>query len=177
MSAILLRTVSGLTLLIGLFFITGCQQQDQPRRYTELVAQTAQTANLYWDVPKGWKQGPDKAMRLASFYLEADPDAIDCSVVLLPGMAGGVEANLKRWMGQAGIEPSGVNYQKLLDTARAFQTRGALQAKVFDIAPGMIAAIITTDEATIFLKMTGTREHVKENEDGFLELLKSLALK
>ena len=171
-------------IFISLLLFAGCQQQEQPRQYTEIVSQTSVgTSNPYsWNLPKGWKQGPNKEMRLASFYLEADPDAIDCYIVSLPGLAGGLEANLKRWMGQMGIDPSDANYQKLLNTSKIFQTREGLEAKFYDLMPlqqgpsakTMIAAIVSTNDATVFVKMTGTGEHVKQNKDSFLEFLKSI---
>lgn len=139
-----------------------------------------------WALPQGWKQGPNKGgMRLASFYLDGNPDAIDCYVVSLPGMAGGLEANLQRWMGQVGIEPGAANTQQLLKSPSDVQTRGGLAAKVYDLtslqtgtAPkSMIAAIISDNGATVFVKMTGTAQDVKANRDGFLEFLKSLAAK
>ncbi|MDE2008674.1 MAG: hypothetical protein KGJ09_01190 [Candidatus Omnitrophica bacterium] len=138
-----------------------------------------------WIIPQGWKQGPAKMMRLVSFYKEGAPDAFDCYIVALPGTAGGQEANLKRWMGQVDIDPSDANYQKLLDNARTIQTQGGLQARFYDLTllqqeasdKSMIAAIIATGDTTIFVKMTGTRAHVKQNQKGFLELLKSLGLK
>lgn len=138
-----------------------------------------------WVLPKGWKQGPNKGMRLASFYLADNPDAVDCYIVSLPGIAGGTEANLKRWMGQIGVDPSDANYQKLLSGAQTIRTQGGLETKFYDLMSlqagpsnkSMIASVISTAEATVFVKMTGTSADVKKNKDSFLELVKSLALK
>ncbi len=144
------------------------------------------TSSYSWILPKGWKQGSNKGpMRLASFYIEEDPDAIDCSIVSLAGMAGGLEGNLKRWMGQVAIESSDTNLQKLINTAETIQTQGGLQAIVYDLTAlknvsankSMIAAIISDKGATVFVKITGTSVHLKQNRDGFFELLKSLASK
>ncbi|MDE2027482.1 MAG: hypothetical protein KGK03_00165 [Candidatus Omnitrophica bacterium] len=144
----------------------------------------AEPSPYTWSIPKGWKQGPAKMMRLASFYKEGDPDAVDCSIVVLPGTAGGEEANIKRWMGQVGIDLSDANYQKLLGSAQTIQTQGGLQAKVYDLTAlsgaagkSMIAAMISTNGTTIFVKMTGVGQAVKQNQAQFLELLKSLAPK
>lgn len=48
-----------------------------------------------WTAPEGWKQEAGGAMRLATFHLRSDAKAIDCSIVSLGGMAGGLEANLR----------------------------------------------------------------------------------
>ena len=54
-------------------------------------------SNMFtWDVPQGWKQEAGTGMRLATFHLLSDEKAIDCSLVSLGGMAGGLEANLRR---------------------------------------------------------------------------------
>jgi hypothetical protein len=195
-----------LLIITALSLFAGCGDQDRPRQYTEVVSPTPaapgqklpnnppagidinadNSSSLSWALPKGWKQGADKGgMRLASFYLESNPDVMDCYIVSLPGMAGGLEANLKRWMGQADINPTDLNYQKLINTALTLQTKGGLEAKVYDLTslkqvPGpksMMAAIISTADTTIFVKMTGTSGAVKANRDAFLEFLKSLAAK
>ena len=38
----------------------------------------------------------------------------------------------------------------------------------------MLAAMITLDKATVFIKMTGSVASVKENKDHFLTLLRSI---
>jgi len=147
---------------------------------------TAPASPYSWILPKGWKQGVNKGpMRVASFYIEKDPEAIDCSIVSLAGMAGGLEANLKRWMGQVAIDSSDANIQKLLKTEQIVQTLGGMQAKVYDLtaiqsgasSKSMIAAIVSFNGATIFVKITGSSDHLKQNKDSYLELLKSLASK
>ena len=109
---------------------SGCQQQSQERHYTEVVVNESQISaptaavgmdmsaigmpsvansaasndQFSWALPKGWEQEPGKSFRLASFRLIADEKAIDGSIVNLAGVAGGLEGNLRRWMGQIGMK-------------------------------------------------------------------------
>lgn len=56
---------------------------------------------LVWDLPPGWKEKPAEQMRQGSFAVAGNPEA-DCSIVLLPGEAGGLDANVNRWLAQVG---------------------------------------------------------------------------
>jgi hypothetical protein len=69
-------------------------------------ASPADPSSLHWSVPAGWTQGPARRMREVTFFLDAAQSA-ECYVTVLPGAAGGVAANLKRWYGQMGHEPPG----------------------------------------------------------------------
>jgi hypothetical protein len=141
-------------------------------------------SSLVWTVPANWIEKPGKGMRVATFQKADDPQAIDCSIVTLGGEAGGIEANLSRWMGQLGIQPSAENLQKLVATSQGMKTQDGQEVKVYnfaDIQEGIskvdksaIAAIISTPAASIFVKMTGGMEAIHQNRNSFEELIKSL---
>jgi hypothetical protein len=142
---------------------------------------------LVWTSPDGWKEEPGTHMRMATFHTVADPKAIDCSIIGLAGPAGGLEANLTRWMGQLGLQPSDDHLKQLIVSAQDVKTKDGLVAKVFDFTnlqsqadpsdTSMIAAMITVDQTTVFVKMTGAIGPVKQNRENFLKLLGSIARK
>jgi hypothetical protein len=142
---------------------------------------------LAWVSPEGWKEEVGTHMRMATFHLIADPKAMDCSIIALGGPAGGMEANLNRWMGQLGLQASDDNLKQLLMSVQNIKTKGGLEVKVFDFTnlqahgnptdKSMIAAMIDVAQTTVFVKMMGSVETVKQNKDNFLKLLGSMARK
>ncbi len=137
---------------------------------------------LDWEVPKGWKQGAGHPMRLGTFQLEGDPKAFDCSVILLGGDAGGVEANLSRWMGQVGVAPNPDNLKKALSKVQSIKTKGGLDANVYDIsalqgdessARSLMAGMISVGGSTIFIKMTGTAGVMRKEREHFADFIRS----
>jgi len=152
-----------------------------------LIAQPTSQNLLAWVSPEGWKEEAGTHMRMATFHLIADPQAIDCSIIGLAGPAGGPEANLNRWMGQLGIQASDDNLKRLIISTQDIKTKDGLEAKVFDFTniqaqgnpsdKSMIAAMIDVDQMTVFVKMTGSIESVKQNKDNFLKLLGSITRK
>jgi hypothetical protein len=138
-----------------------------------------------WAVPEQWEEIPGQGMRIVTFNRKGDPQAIDCSIVSLGPMAGGLEANLTRWMGQVGIDPSQDNIQKLFKAAMKIKTKGGFEAAVYDLTllqkdknqKSMLAGIVSSDEATVFVKMTGTIDSIKQEQGSYLSLIKSLSSK
>ncbi len=172
--------------IIGVFILifSGCQQEPQERHYTEIVIKATEAkSNLAWQTPEGWQEVPGNGMRLASFQLLNDQSSIDCSIVSLGGMAGGLEANLRRWMGQIGLEPSKEDFEQLMHSSQSLQTQDGQTAKIYDFtsvqkntqasAKSIIAAMISMKDTTVFVKMTGSIEAIDQNREKFLDLVKS----
>jgi len=172
----------------------GCGQKSHERHYMEIVDQASEvntpgdtlTKNnvLNWVSPKGWREEAGTDMRLASFHQVDDPAQIDCYIVALSGAAGGLDANLGRWMRQLGIEASGDDLKILINLAQTLKTKGGFEARIFDFSAlqthgsssdkSMLAAMISLGQTTIFVKMTGSIESVKQNKANFLKLIGSI---
>ena len=195
--------------------LIGCQQHPQETIYTEITtdtgvkavqssdphagmdmsAMTKPTADMAintdvpfkWQVPDGWQEEPGKGFRMASFYLTANKEAIDASIVSLSGAAGGLEANLRRWMGQIGIEASDEDLGVLIKAAPALKIKAGGEGKIFDFSilqsalpdttKSMIAVMIGMDQSTVFVKITGSIADLKVNKDKFLQLAQSIESK
>ena len=99
---------------------------------------------LNWTLPDGWTAKPAGEMRLASFSAPGkNGNAVDISVVPLPGMAGGDLNNVNRWRGQVGLDPISAD-----DLPKQGQpvTVGDSQAVLYDLtgipaAGGMAASL------------------------------------
>lgn len=138
---------------------------------------------LKWKTPSHWQEEPGSGMRLATFRA-TDKYPIICTIVSLGGMAGGLEENIKRWMGQINLEvpekqltifinsiptktnPAGISYQ-LIDLNQLLQKSDGLKDST-------LAAILSADGATVFIKMTGTVAAIDNHQSNFIELIESL---
>ncbi len=133
---------------------------------------------LSWSLPKGWMEEPGNGMRLVSFHLKDDPKAIDVSVVSLGGMAGGLPANLKRWLGQISVDVSDEQLQSFIqDSPDNIFDFTKMQQGADPSSKSMIAAMLTIGDATVFVKMSGTIESVNQHKRSFLALVKSVHTK
>src|SRR5437773_4529245 len=157
------------------------QQQDTmptntaaPRMPTGLapVAETAVTT------PPNWEPQPLSQMRQASFLVKGDNGAIaDISFVSLGSAAGNVLENVNRWLGQLG-QPS-ITEQKLGEIAQRLRTSLG-DVTIVDLAglpdnadPArdgrIVAAMVTTDNSTLFFKMRGNAELTEAQKGDFIK--------
>ena len=183
-------------LCVFALIFSSCQQNPQERHYTEITIEAPQVnvssasaaKDMFsWDAPPGWKQEAGEGIRLATFHLTSDAKAIDCSIISLGGMAGGLESNLRRWMGQISIQASAQELSVLINSAPSIKIKSGQEAKIFDFTTiqvhgnaldkSMVAAMISIDNTTVFVKMTGSIESVKENKNSFLKLIGSIVHK
>src|SRR5204863_239134 len=69
----------------------------------------ADVSGLTWTVPAGWREGGARAMRLATYIIGGpDPKLLgECAVFHFgPGLGGGVDENIDRWVGQFAATPN-----------------------------------------------------------------------
>ncbi|MBF0503577.1 MAG: hypothetical protein HQL14_00605 [Candidatus Omnitrophica bacterium] len=149
-----------------------------------VMAATASEKMINWDCPVGWKEEAGSHMRMATFHTTGDPKAIDCYIIALTGPAGGLEANLTRWMGQIGLEASFAQVKQLKQSAQELKTKDGIAVEAFDLSllqsgakssdPSIMAAVIPLNAVTVFVKMTGSIDSVKQNKGNFLKLISSI---
>lgn len=146
----------------------------------EVPPPPAPQAPLKWSVPKGWTQTPGSGMRFATLTPPAAGGKAECSVICLPGQAGGELANVNRWRGQIGLEPLD---DKGLGAARQVVKSHAGPVAVFDFTSQgasqsrMIAAILVTkDGQSWFLKLLGDAPAVAKARPDYLRFLETLRL-
>ena len=164
---------------ISVCLLAGCQPAPVERHYTQIeTSPESSSQELAWNVPSTWQEEPGNAMRLVTFRLQANLQEIDCSIVSLGGMAGGLEANITRWLGQIGMHVSPEELQAFLQASpyRVYDFT-QLQKGSKSATPSMIAAMLMFNGSTVFVKMTGSIEAIGRNKKEFLSLVKSVRLK
>jgi len=138
-----------------------------------------------WTVPTGWEEKAASGMRIATFAAKDDRAAIDCSIVTLGSGAGGLSANIIRWLGQLYITvPPEKELTSFVENLEKISLPGGLTSLVVDFSsfqkdvasesPSMLAAIIDTPQQRIFVKMTGSKANIAKHSASFKSLVQSL---
>ena len=126
-------------------------------------------------------------MRLATITHPQSP-GLEISIVSLSGAAGGLSANLNRWMKQIDLpelkEPA---LEEFLSKQKTFKTQGGLTCLLVDFTtlqpqedlslPGMLVGVVEIPEQTVFVKMTGPLSVLNQNRDAFEALCQSLKMR
>lgn len=142
---------------------------------------------LTWTIPEGWSESttPDSmGMRLLDLRFGPNQEG-ECYISLLPGPAGGLEANVNRWRTQMGQPPYTAEEIANLPKKPFFNRDASYVAFDGDFkgfgaeAPKtgyrMLGLIHSADQATIFVKLTGPKALVEENTakfDAFCQSIK-----
>jgi hypothetical protein len=157
------------------------QQQDaMPTNTTapRMPGGLATTADTAVATPPNWEPQPLSQMRQASYLVNGENGAVaDISFVSLGSAAGNVLENVNRWLGQLGQPP--ITEQKLGEMAQRLHTSLG-DVTVVDLAglpdnadPArdgrIIAAMVTTDNATLFFKMRGNADLAEAQKDDFIK--------
>src|SRR6476660_5175329 len=128
--------------------------------------------------PPNWEAQPLSQMRQASFLVTGDNGAVaDVSFVSLGSAAGNVLENVNRWLGQLGQPP--VTEEKLGEMAQRLHTSLG-DVAIVDLAglpdnadPArdgrIIAAMVTTADATLFFKMRGNADLTEAQKSDFIK--------
>jgi hypothetical protein len=146
----------------------------------EVPPPPAPDAPLHWSVPKGWTQTPGSGMRFATLTPPAGNGKAECSVICLPGQAGGELANVNRWRGQIGLEPldeKGIASNRHVVKSHAgpvavfdFTSQGAAQTRM------LAAILVAKDGQSWFLKLVGDAPAVAKARPDYLRFLETLRL-
>lgn len=180
----------------ALLIVAACSREPRVREYDEVVIKPspveaafdgsgpgADTAPLAWQTPPGWQALPGDGIRLAAFRLERDGRRAETTVVMLGGAAGGVEANVVRWLEQLGLQLAGDELAQFLAAGAPVATRGGLRLTVYDFTrltagggESMLAAVGPALDQTLFVKMSGDGALVAAARNDFLDLIGSLQL-
>lgn len=145
------------------------QQQGRPN-YRDL---------LTWTVPEGWSESatPDSmGMRLLDLRFGPNQEG-ECYISLMPGPAGGLEANVNRWRTQMGQTPYTAEEIAALPKKPFFNRDATFVAfdgdfKGFGAEAAktgyrLLGLIHSAEQATIFVKLTGPKALVEQNAAAF----------
>ncbi|MCB1174580.1 MAG: hypothetical protein KDK39_13500 [Leptospiraceae bacterium] len=153
------------------------------------VYRTAKSANLQkesgsaglgWNMPAGWSVRDGDAMRLASFSAPGPAGEADVSIVRLAGDGGGLAANINRWRGQIQLAPLAEN--TILNQMQREQGKLGVFKWIQLTNPGLgsnaiYGAVLQSKRGVVFVKMNGSLETLRANQEYFLQLCRSITEK
>lgn len=145
---------------------------------------------LTWTLPEGWKEVPPgsdpSGMRLVDVRFGEKAEG-ECYISIMPGPAGGLNANLNRWRKQMGQPDYTEDEIAKLPKKPLFNRDGVYAAFDGDYkGVGMteaqkgyrLAGIIhSAEQATIFVKMIGPKALVESNAGAFDAFCQSISPK
>lgn len=189
-----------LPLLAGL--LSGCVREPEPRHYREIITRGEASSTLQgkthvdmtWTLPESWTVQPEgDPLRLTGFWApdparvaagETDPKPVDVSIVQLAGAAGGLEANVTRWLGQVKIAPSFT--QQAISEATPIRLASGEEGIIVDFTnllsgdltqtESIMGAIVTVNETTLFVKAMGTRSRLQRLKPELIAFCQSLSV-
>lgn len=188
-------------LCICICLLAACNREPEPRRYQEVVSrsgggglQSQSSLHITWTLPDRWLVQPEgDPLRLTGFWApdpevthtgEADPRAVDVSIVQLDGTAGGLEANVTRWLGQIKV-PASFTAQAMKAATPIRTSTGQLGLLVDltgmlsgDItqSQSIIGAILEGDGYTVFVKAMGERRRLVKIKPQLIEFCRNLSI-
>ena len=144
---------------------------------------------MAWDTPESWQEIPGTGMRMASFNMASAGQEALGTLITLSGPAGGLDANVARWLGQLGLPvPEGAAFAEWLATQERFETQGGLPGVLVDLVPltreqgesageqSMMVGVVTLGAQTAFLKLTGPPDLLEQEKDRLKAISRSLRL-
>jgi hypothetical protein len=188
--ALILATVVGSLVPLG-----GCDHQDvrsyrvpkateaQPAKGLAALpagsmpagSTTAADAKVIWTVPEDWKAvEKTQSMRLATL----DAAGAEVSIAAFPGAVGGPLANINRWRGQIGLEPTTeAQLPSMVRTSMEGTTEVSLVSMVGSEGQVMLAAVIIPgDGQSWFVKTITNAAKADEIRPAFEQFAKSFRL-
>ena len=136
-----------------------------------------------WEKPGGWEEIAPTSMRVANFRL-GEGGMGECYLTALPGAGGGMAANINRWRRQMGLEAWTDEEIAALETTTLLNQPAPFAAfdGTFSGMGGagtkenyrLLGAILSYDQFTLFVKMTGPVDVVRKEEKAFKDFCASL---
>lgn len=137
-----------------------------------------------WTAPEGWTEEAGSGMRLGTLVTERAGRTGTCTVIALGAAAGDVDANVRRWIGQLRLEaPPGDELSSFMDRQERFRSEGGFDGVIVDLttlggqspeSASMLAAMVSTGDATIFFKLSGPVALLQDQRPAFGALCRSL---
>ncbi|MEM9016578.1 MAG: hypothetical protein AAGC68_06160 [Verrucomicrobiota bacterium] len=139
---------------------------------------------LIYDTPENWSENPPSMMRDINLSFGENGEG-ECYVARLPGAGGGLAANINRWRGQMGAAPLSEDEIAALPTKPLFGQPATFLSVDGDFNSGMgttetkldyrlVGLILSSNAGAVFVKMTGPRMLVQENESSFHAFVDSI---
>jgi hypothetical protein len=133
---------------------------------TNPAQQTATATQVTWEVPQGWQEvETTSTMRIATFKAS---NGLEVAVTAFPGDVGGLVANVNRWRGQVGLDPT--DEQGIEDSIVRNNGVDVIVVDVLGSGKRLIGTIIDVhDGKTWFVKLLGATDQLEEVKEDLVQ--------
>lgn len=183
-------------LALFVLFLSGCGEKDilhyqipkekkpqtSPKSAATDHSATSQTEShngIAWTLPENWSFEAGSGMRFGTFKFTHENTPIECTLVKLGGAAGGLAPNINRWRGQIGLKTaSEAEILKSLETVTGKMGEIKISKLINpdNADSAILASIISTQNATIFLKITTKSSYLDALKNDFSKFSASVHL-
>ena len=130
-----------------------------------------------WEAPEHWERKQATQMRVGNYAVTNDAgEVLDFSITSFPGEVGGLLANVNRWLGQVGINPTDEQGLSQYLSDRMIDEKPAKLVLAESDEQALYAAILLHKGRSWFLKLMGDVELARTEKDNFLGLIDSFCL-
>jgi len=130
-----------------------------------------------WVAPQHWEQKPATQMRIGNYAVSnKSGESLDFSITSFPGQVGGTLANVNRWLGQVGMEPTDEEGLKEYLSDFTIDQKPAKLVLAESKEQALYAAILFHKGRSWFLKLMGDRALAQSEKENFLGLIDSFCL-
>lgn len=140
---------------------------------------------LKWTLPPGWTESAGGGMSLATFLPPDWGGSERGTLSVMGGTAGGLEANVRRWMKQSGLDSSDEqNVREFLKSLKPEKTAGGFDCVLVDFTAlsgpaegggaSMLVGQVSLPGRTAFVKLTGPPDRLAALRAAFRSLCLSL---
>ena len=183
----MLRAVlTGLFLALGL---AACHRDGAPASKTDKAAgTTVEVGALRFELPPGWSRSePSSPMRVAQATIPGPGGPGELAVFFFgAGQGGGVDANVKRWLGQIDTDPGTMPDQSSFQvngfTVTSVDATGTLRASSMGMGPKtdlpdqrLMGGVVEGNGGPWFFKVTGPKTTLGPEREHVLAMLRSVS--
>jgi hypothetical protein len=149
---------------------------DRPPMMPRGAPEPVANETLAYDIPAGWQPQPvpPGSMRLAAFKVTAGDQSAELTIIMLPGEAGGLLANVNRWRDQLGLPAT--TAAQLPKEATMLDSKAGPVAVVDLGGPKgrTLGGTLLLGGRSWFIKLTGPTDVVAGQKAAFETFVKSL---
>lgn len=163
----------------AMMLLSGCSQDAQIQVYTV-------PKKVAYQLPSNWTKSENtSAMRLATYDVRGENgEEAEVAILPMPSLNVADHEIVNLWRSQLQLPP--ITKEEVETSSEPVQI-GELQGRIFDLtapesAPGemsgarIITAFVAAPSGTWFFKMTGQKDHLEKEVDGFTSFLGSVDL-
>lgn len=131
---------------------------------------------LSYTVPDGWTELPASGVRKANFRIEDDNGNAELTVTVFPGDVGGTLANINRWRGQIGLDPTTSEALPAFTESYTISKHGGIIVTLEGGVDSILGGLLPFHGNTWFFKLQGSSNTVLDAETKFKQFLDSVSL-